>query len=113
MSTTPTSQTYQYYLTFTPTFAPTPVSAPAPTPTTTFSQPPAPIPPAEPMEVDALHAKPHGPLTEAEREECCAKGLCMYCGSPGHVKANCPNHSPEAICCFAKTASPSASAKTA
>src|SRR5204863_1328734 len=35
-------------------------------------------------------AKPHGPLTDAEKARRKQKGLCVYCADPTHVWANCP-----------------------
>ena len=36
-------------------------------------------------------AKPHGPLTDAEKARRKQKGLCVYCADPAHVWANCPH----------------------
>ena len=41
----------------------------------------------EAMDVDTLR---RGPLTAAEREHRYRNGLCIVCGKPGHLKANCP-----------------------
>ena len=51
------------------------------------------ISPGVPMEIDATKlGKPHGPLSQKERDDRRAKGLCLYCGGP-HKIANCPNMS--------------------
>ncbi len=34
--------------------------------------------------------KRRGPLTQEEKQQRRAKGLCMYCGADGHMVANCP-----------------------
>ena len=33
---------------------------------------------------------PRSPLSQKEKDECHAKGLCLYCGEPGHVYSDCP-----------------------
>jgi hypothetical protein len=51
------------------------------------------LPPGIPMEIDATKlGKPRGPLTQKERDERRAKGLCLYCGGP-HKIADCSNMS--------------------
>jgi hypothetical protein len=39
-----------------------------------------------PMEIDAAH---RGPISQAEKLRRREKNLCMYCGSAGHIRANC------------------------
>jgi hypothetical protein len=36
-------------------------------------------------------SKPRGPLTDAEKQRRKDKGLCLYCGNPGHFADACPN----------------------
>jgi hypothetical protein len=48
------------------------------------------------MEIDTTKSfKLHGPLTQKEREERMAKGLCLYC-TGSHRIADCLNMSPGA-----------------
>ncbi|KAF5393803.1 hypothetical protein D9757_000018 [Collybiopsis confluens] len=69
-------------------------SFPSSAPTPSSSSLPDPVP----MEVDAMKPnRPRGPLSEAERTDRLAKGLCLYCGIGGHVKDDCPNRSAQAI----------------
>jgi len=48
-----------------------------------------------PMDVDAIStspstlSRPYGKLLPAERAACIAKGLCLYCGKPGHSVNTC------------------------
>ncbi|KAG5635796.1 hypothetical protein DXG03_005239, partial [Asterophora parasitica] len=47
-----------------------------------------------PMEIDAMCTiKPHGPLTDKEKDHCHHLGLCSYCSGTGHMAAACPNMS--------------------
>ncbi|KAG5634096.1 hypothetical protein DXG03_006309, partial [Asterophora parasitica] len=49
------------------------------TPAASTSLPP--LPQGIPMEIDTTRTlKPHGPLTDEEKEHCCHLGLCSYCG---------------------------------
>ncbi|KAG5634126.1 hypothetical protein DXG03_006291, partial [Asterophora parasitica] len=53
----------------------------------------APLPQGTPMEIDVMRTlKPHGPLTDEEKERR-HLGLCSYCGGTGHMAAACPNMS--------------------
>ncbi|KAI2658093.1 Transposon Tf2-6 polyprotein [Labeo rohita] len=55
---------------------------------------PLPLPPLsaeavpEPMQVGTTK------LTLEERERCLRSNLCLYCGQPGHIRANCPTRPP-------------------
>ena len=45
-----------------------------------------------PMEIDVAHHR--GPLSDAEKQQCRANRLCLYCGGPGHIVIHCP-HQPK------------------
>ncbi|THH13138.1 hypothetical protein EW146_g7057 [Bondarzewia mesenterica] len=60
----------------------------------TQSAPSEALSPGVPMEIDATHTAQHrGPLTPEEHQKRKDKGLCMYCGGPGHNADSCPNMS--------------------
>ena len=42
-----------------------------------------------PINTKKIISKPRGPLSEAEKQRRRDKGLCLYCGSPGHSLDNC------------------------
>ncbi|KAG5637732.1 hypothetical protein DXG03_004328, partial [Asterophora parasitica] len=69
------------------------------TPAASTSLPP--LPQGIPMEIDTTRTlKPHGPLTDEEKECCRHLGLCSYCGGMGHLAAACPNMSAMSKKCF-------------
>ena len=49
------------------------------------------VDPRTPMEID--HAR-FQPLTDAQRQHRRDNGLCLYCGTPGHVIRHCPMRDP-------------------
>jgi hypothetical protein len=46
------------------------------------------------MLLDNSIKKPHSKLSDQERHERHQKGLCHYCGRPGHFSVSCPNKKP-------------------
>lgn len=44
-----------------------------------------------PMEIGAMTITPHKKLSDTERADRLKKGLCLYCGKPGHLARSCPN----------------------
>ena len=56
-----------------------------PRPTTSVSTPAPTLPPAEPMELDRFR------LNREERTRRLQRSLCMYCGSSGHQRQQCPD----------------------
>ena len=42
------------------------------------------------MDLSASTLRPHGPLTQQEKDRRRKLGLCIYCAGSGHVIRNCP-----------------------
>ncbi|KAL1256383.1 hypothetical protein QQF64_009474 [Cirrhinus molitorella] len=57
--------------------------------TTTLTPPTSAEPAPEPMQVG------YTKLTVEERERRLKGNLCLYCGQPGHIRANCPTRPPQ------------------
>ncbi|KAJ1175913.1 hypothetical protein NDU88_001198 [Pleurodeles waltl] len=57
------------------------------------SRPPAKDIEGEPMQVDTAR----GPLSASEKEDRRKKGLCLYCGSAGHLLRTCPVRPPRPL----------------
>jgi hypothetical protein len=63
---------------------------------------PQPLPPSnghkvfqdDRMLLDNSIQRPHNKISEQERHERHKKGLCHYCGRPGHFAVSCPNKKP-------------------
>ncbi|KAK4934647.1 hypothetical protein LTR66_015565 [Elasticomyces elasticus] len=51
----------------------------------------------------SLASRPRGPLSDVERLRRREQGLCLYCGGPGHIAAQCRNKRPTAAAISAPT----------
>jgi hypothetical protein len=43
-----------------------------------------------PMDIDSVSSTPRAPITDIERKRRRDNHLCLYCGQPNHILANCP-----------------------